>query len=318
MADSFDAQEIHQEVADPDQDAPDSEPPRSGSEVIDASAILWLNIVGSQLGPWGPVSNQPEARRARLRLQLVEILKGRVDLAPGQTFDLEVNQYRTDDLGDYMGLWSHAPVTQGTELVAFIEGAATGPHEMLTDEHCRILVEARQVLDDTRAAIVIDNRKPDPNTILTAASNSVERFGAVFARYVWAKIKDSVMSSQSMLDSYLRLVENPKTRIEARDAYLTALYEDLGMMSRPPRESEIKLAQSMCRLLLLPEAEALQPTIAGVLLPNLVRADAKKPKYTAAEILGPARLDRARISAVAASLIEQEERARTLLTWLAN
>jgi hypothetical protein len=174
------------------------------------------------------------------------------------------------------------------------------------------------VFDDTRAAMIIDNRKTAPEDILMAASNSADRFGAVFARYVWARIKDSVVSSQSRLDSYLQLVENPKTRPDAREAYLEGIYEELGMISRPPRESEIKLAQSMCRLLLLHEAEALRPTIAGVYLPNLVRADAKKPKYTAAEILGPAGIDRTRISRIASSVVEEEERARRLVTWLAK
>jgi hypothetical protein len=88
------------------------------------------------------------------------------------------------------------------------------------------------------------------------------------------------------------------------------------MMSRPPRESEIKLAQSMFRLLLLPEAEALHPNIAAVFLPNLLRVNAKVPKYSPAEILGPARLDRGAITRVVNAVGGKDERAKKLATWL--
>jgi len=95
------------------------------------------------------------------------------------------------------------------------------------------------------------------------------------------------------------------------------LYEDLGMISPPPRQSEIKLAQSMFRLLLLPEAEPLRPTIGGIFLPNLLRVDAKTPKYNSAEILDPAKLDRGALRRVVTGLSE-EERAKRLAAWLAK
>jgi hypothetical protein len=289
----------------------------SGSEIVDASAIFLLRVDKADFGPWRRPSEGGEVRTAKLRFILVDVLKGQLAQTPGQAFDLAVLQHGGSQL-QYPGLWSIVKLDPGTELVAYTNGPLTDAGLLLTDQHCVRLAEARKVLDDTRAAMLVEKRTMAPGELLTATANHTERFGDTFARFLWSRIKDSVLASQPMLDSYLRLVENPTTRPDARDVYLSGLYEDVGMMSRPARETEIKLAQSMCRLLLLDEAAALRPTIAGIYLPNLVRADAKKPKYSAAEILEPVGIDRNRVSKIAISVVKEEERARKLVAWLAN
>ena len=238
-----------------------------------------------------------------------------MDQTRGQAFDLQVTQYGRGRIMDFMGIWSHAPVTPLTELVAFAHGSVTDARLLLTDEFCLSLNEASEVLPDTRAAMLIENRNAPPDMVLSGASTSAARFGALFAQYVWIRVKDPVLASQPMLDTYLSLVENPKTNPDARDAYLSGLYQSLRMMSQAPRQSEIKLAQSMFRLLLLPEAEPLRPTI-GVFLPNLLRVDAKTAKFTPAEILTPARLDRTALLRVVNGLAAEEERAKRLAAWL--
>lgn len=293
------------------------EPETSDSEIIDASAIFLLRVDTANFGPWTLQPDGGRVRTVKFRSTLVEVLKGRLTQTPGEAFDLAVLQH-DGSRWDYPGLWAAVKLDPGTELVAYTNGPPTDARLLLTDQYCVQLAEAREVLEDTRAAMLIENRNAPPDTVLLAAATSAERFGDLFARYVWTRIKDSVLASAQMLDSYLRLVENPKTRPDARDAYLTGLAVDLGMIDRPPRQTEIKLAQSMFRLLLLPEAEPLRPAIGGVFLPNLLRADAKTPKYTPAEILDPARLDRAALMRVVTGLTTEEERARKLAAWLAE
>jgi hypothetical protein len=312
-----------QEIYQDDQEAaaePEPEPTpeieTSGSEVADAAAIFRLRIDAVSLGAWANAPEGGRMRTGRLRLTLAEVLKGRLGQNPGEAFEMEITQRGGAILQD-PGVWTPVELAPGSELVAFTRGESSDVKGLLTDENCIRLAPAREVLDDTRAAMLIENRNPPPEMVLTAAAGSAERFGGVFARYVWTRIKNFVLGSQTSLDSYLRLVENPKTRPDARDVYLSNLYEDLGMISRPPRESEIKLAQTMLRLLVLPEAAPLYPAI-GVYLPNLLRLDAKTPKYTAAEVLNPLGLDRVTLQKNVNAIAAEEERAKKLAAWLAN
>jgi hypothetical protein len=308
-------QDISQEetALDPEPE-PAPAPETSGSEIVDASAIFLLRVDTANFGPWTNPPEGGQVRTVKLRFTLLEVLKGRLTQASGEAFDLDVLQHG-GPLQD-PGLWGAVKLDPGTQLVAYTQGAPTDARLLLTDPLCIRLAEARKVLEDTRAAMLIENRNASSDTVLSAAATAAERFGDLFARYVWTRVKDSVLASQPKLDEYLALVENPKTRPDARSAYLSALYDDLGMVSRPPRESEIKLAQSMFRLLLLPEAESLHTSIGGVFLPNLLRADAKTPKFTPAEILTPARLDRTALLRVVNGLAAEEERAKRLAAWL--
>ena len=307
-------QDISQEetALDPEPE-PAPAPETSGSEIVDASAIFLLRVDTANFGPWTNPPEGGQVRTAKLRFTLLEVLKGRLTQAPGKPSTLTccntADPCKTPVCGEQSN-W-----IPGTQLVAYTQGAPTDARLLLTDPLCIRLAEARKVLEDTRAAMLIESRNAPPDTVLSAAATAAGRFGDLFARYVWTRVKDSVLASQPKLDEYLALVENPKTRPDARSAYLSALYDDLGMVSRPPRESEIKLAQSMFRLLLLPEAEPLRPTI-GVFLPNLLRVDAKTPKFTPAEILTPARLDRAALLRVVNGLAAEEERAKRLAAWL--
>jgi hypothetical protein len=309
----------------PDQDIPQDEtaiepepaPEISGSEIKDATAIFLLRLETAVFGAWIRSPEGQRSRTAKLQFTLLEVFKGHLIQKPGEAFDLAVLQHGDAGFED-PGLWSHVKMAPGTELIAFTNGPSNDARLLLSDRYCIRLPEASGVLDDTRAAMLIENENLPPVKVLTLAATSANRFGDLFARYVWSRIKNFVLDSDQVLDSYLRLVENPHTRSDARDAYLMGLDEDLGLRSRPRRESEIMLAQSMFRLLLLPEAQPLYPVISGVLLPNLLRADAKAPKYTPAEILGPAKLDRAALLRVVSGLTSEEERAKKLVAWLAK
>jgi hypothetical protein len=292
----------------------------STSEVAASSTIIVIKILAADFGPWKQAEDDPlKSREVKLRVSVESVLKGRLRQPAGQPIELTVEQRSTGGgrIMDYYGLWSHVRLEPGTQLLAFCHGESGDLPALLTEEQCSSLLEAAPVLEDTRAAVALEGRKPAPSQIVMVAADAAPRFGGVFARFVWESVKAEVMSSPAAAEPFLRIVENAETHPEARETYLAGYYEELGMLGSPPRAAEIRLARAMTRVLLLPAAGELRETIASVYLPNLLTLDGAKPKYSASEVLPPPEFNRGVvISTLRTAGLEEPPEA--LLNWLAQ
>lgn len=268
--------------------------PNSESQVLRAAAILLVRILDAGFGPWTDQGSGLQAREVALRLRIEEVLKGEVRQAPGVPFEVRVVQRRPSGprSSDFYGLWSYVPLTAGTELLAFCRGGSDDARLLLAEESCEELWDDPQALQDTRAALALETAGLSPFEVLAAAEAQAAERGSIFARYVLARSRPAVASpvepaldmaspglpaglAAPMPDPFemlVRRLEDPRTPALARDAYLTSI---LDLASQPAQVD--RLIEALNRLLLLPEAAPLHPTIREVYLPNLLAARQGEP-----------------------------------------
>ncbi len=272
--------------------------PASDSEVLRSTAILLLQILEVRPGPWTSEGPGLLGRAVALRLRLEEVLKGEVRQSAGEDFELTVRQRRPEGMRvqDYLGLWSHVALEEGSDLLAFCRGTSDDVRALLTEEGCEQLLDhPREALEDARTALKLEAEGLPPLEILDRAEELAGRHGPVFARYVvarsrivpfapaFAPVPDEAPAMAAMapepavgeaFEALVRRLEDPRTAPLARDAYLRSLVEELGLMSPPPRARVAHLIEALGRLLEMPEAADLHETIREVYLPNLRRLQA--------------------------------------------
>jgi hypothetical protein len=279
--------------------------PQSESEVLRATAILLIRVLAVSFSTWTAEGDTGlQRRKANMQVVIEEVLKGRLRQQIDEPFELVVQQRSTVSLRvmDFYGIWSHVTLADGTRLVAFCGGASDDATKLLDEPNCEQLLPPAEALDDTRAALSLDAQNLPTAELLTQAAALAAQRGDIFARYVVAKTKSltSLPPSPSILraepqdvpttspdrdfEALITILEDPATNQAARQAYLTSVYEDLGMMAAPPRQRELRLARAMFRIFALPQSGALRATIVNVYLPNLLGLSATQPKYTAGEV----------------------------------
>jgi hypothetical protein len=288
------------------------------SEVLDAGLIVHVRVVSEQFGSWQPEDNGMQRRSGWLAVEVVEILKGQLAVAAGDTVELDaVERGSTSSrMSDYYGIWAHVSTTPGTELVAFCDGASDDLREALTDDHCDALVPAEIVLPDLRLAMSLEARDLTPDALLAEAARHRTEGGALFARYIWAKTRNAVVGSMDRFNALMQIAEDPRTRTEAQEAYLLAAYEDATFTEELAKAQRARLARSMFRTALEDDSAELRAPLLDTFIPNLVEAEAPE-RLSASEVFGDESDLGERVRADAADP-QTSTYSESLEAWLSN
>lgn len=286
------------------------------SEVLAAGLIVHIRVMSEQLAPWEPEDGGMVRRSGRLAVQVVEILKGRPSASAGDSVELDIVERGSASgrVSDYYGIWAHVSTTPGTELVAFCDGASDDLREALTDEHCDELVPAASVLPDLHLALGLEAEGRTPDALLAAAARHQTEGGAMFARYIWARTRNAVVGSADRFNALMQIAEDPRTRAEARETYLLSAYEDATFTDELPMAQRARLARSMFRTVLDPDAGDLREELVDTFIPNLVEAEAPEPLSTS-DVFGDQADLAERVLADAADP-DTSEYGESLQTWL--
>jgi hypothetical protein len=252
------------------------------SEVLDAGLIVDIRVRSEELGPWQPEDGGMVRRSGRLAVEVVEILKGPLSVAPGDTVELDIVERGSASgrVTDYYGIWADVSTAPGTELVAFCDGASDDLRVALTEEHCDELVPAETVLPDLHLALSLEAEGLTPDALLAEAARHQTEGGPLFARYIWARTRDAVVGSADRFNALMQIAEDPRTRTEARETYLLSAYEDATFTEELPIAQRARLARSMFRTALDPDAGDLREELKDTFIPNLIEAEAPEPLST--------------------------------------
>ena len=288
------------------------------SEIVDAGLIVHIRVISEQLGQWEPEDGGMLRRSGRLAVEVVEILKGRLSAAAGDTVELDIVERGSASgrVTDYYGIWAHISTTPGTELVAFCDGASDDLRVALTEEHCDELVPAETVLPDLHLALSLEAEGLTPDALLAEAARHQNEGGALFARYIWARIRDAVVRSADRFNALMQIAEDPRTRPEARETYLLSAYEDATFTEELPIAQRARLARSMFRTALDPDVGDLREELVDTFIPNLVEAEAPEP-LSASEVFGDQADLAERVLADAADA-DTSEYGESLQSWLST
>jgi hypothetical protein len=253
------------------------------SEVVRSALIVHFAIESSVLGDWEPQPGRMLLRRTgTLELRVIAVLKGQLVIGPGQVATVPIVQEGTGTgaVRDYYGLWSHVPVSPGTELVAFCD-AQTDLAVALTEEHCEQLVDPARVLPDVQLALGLAASRMVADALLAEAARLRSTGGAVFARFIWDRVRNAVVGSPDRFAALMRIAEDPATRTDAQEVYLQAAYEDATFTESLDADQRARLARAMFRTALDPAQGELRDQLLTTFLPNLVQAPVPEPLSSA-------------------------------------
>lgn len=258
------------------------------SEILRARQIVHARIASERMNPWQPEEDTGLFRRTgTLQVEVLEVLKGQVAAAPGDTVEVDITERGTGSprVMDYYGIWAEVSTSPGTELVAFCDGSSGDLQAVLTDEHCEHLMSAESALEDVRLAMRLEKRRLTTDEVLAEAARVRSTSGELFARYVWARTRNAVVGSTDRFDALLRIAEDPGTRTAARETYLTAAYEDATFTEEAGTQQRARLARSMFRAALDPGTGELRDVLLTAFIPNLVEVGTPE-RMTAGLVFG--------------------------------
>lgn len=283
---------------------------KSISEVLRASAILWVKIDDLKTGPWQASADQLwQICQATISLQLEKVLKGEVKQQPGERIILLVTL--RDSLrpqGD-PGPWSRLPLSIDQQLVAFCEGETDDARLLLTEDHCQELLPTETALKNVQRAMALERGRRSVSRILEEAQLKADDLGDIFARYVWAKVlprgyealfqaagltpltgtqtpsfERKVAAAGQVFTSLMELLAAAETNERARAAYLACAMNTVNLMNPPPWSWEVQLIRALFKLLALPQAAALHAAVGQVYLPNLLGLHDPASRYLPEEV----------------------------------
>lgn len=271
------------------------------AEMLAAPVVVVLEVRAADLADPARDADGYLRRTGTLRLEVVEVVKGRLSVHAGDVVDLDV------DLGP-AALW---PSTDpGSRWVAFCDASTIDLRGLLTLEHCHRLAPADRVLDDVHLVRTVQRRHPTADRLLAEAWDRRATAGDVFARYVWVAVRDAVRGSLARFDALLRIAEDAGTRVAAQEAYLLAAYEDLTFAGPPSPAHRDRLAVAMARSALDPHLGELRTVLLGTYLPGLVAG------ADPADVLGDVPGLRDALRAELADPRDPATASPTLLAWL--
>ena len=262
--------------------------PASRSIVLRSSHILLVKVTAAKPGAWVP-STPPglQSRKVELSVQIAETLRGKLDPAPGGPVSVTVEQ--TDYAGELMmqplrGSWSRVPIDPGTELVTFAESASQRAERVLEEPACTLVLPAEEVLPGLRIAAQALAKDLPLSKTLDLAAPVTAKLDPIFAEFLWEHYADDAMASQRAFDSLADFSERKGLTPSTRQGLIDGGYRLVSLRADETPERGQRLALTMCRVLLMPQAADLHENLIGTYLPNLLGITSGLPPQAASRV----------------------------------
>jgi hypothetical protein len=290
----------------------------SHSIVLRSTHILLVEVLSAKAGIWEPSKPGLKSRRVDLSLHISETLRGKLDPAPIGPVNIAITQNDYD--GELMmqplpGVWSHVDLQPGTKLVVFSESDENGVASVLAEPACMRVMPAEQALPGIRIAVQAAEADMPLEHILALARPEAIRLDSTFADFLLEKYGAAAISSQSNFDLLADFIEQKGLDLHTRQALLQGTYDLVGLHGDATPQRAQRLALTMCRVLLLPEAADLHENLIGTYLPNLLGITSELPHQAASAVFKGNQAER---NAVISFLHKRPNGADVapLLTWL--
>lgn len=270
------------------------------SIILRSTHILLVRVVAAKPSAWAPAPPGFESRRVELSLEIVEVLRGKLEPAPAGPVTLQVVQF--DYAGLLMmqplpGLWSRIPVEPGTELVAFARSTSARAERILEEPALTRAQTAMPVLPGLRVAVktLADNRPL--HRALELATSIAPQLDQLFAEFLWDRYGDEAVASQADFDLLADFTEKKGLQQLTRLALLDG-GDDLVSRDGDETPGRVRrLALTMFRVLLMPEAADLRENLIRKSLPNLLGIASSLPAQPAAKVFAGRAEERAAVEA---------------------
>jgi hypothetical protein len=146
------------------------------------------------------------------------------------------------------------------------------------------------------AAEALNNDLPLPRTLDLAAPVGA-KLDPIFAEFLWEHYADEAMASQRAFDSLAEFSERKGFPVRTRQALIDGGYRLVSMRGDDTPERGRRLALTMCRVLLMPEAADLHENLIGTYLPNLLGISSGLPPQPASKVFEDRESERSAVEA---------------------
>lgn len=295
--------------------------PEAESAILRAASILRVRIVSLQQMPWQVISPRFQQCELVLEMELVAVLKGSVDDAAGQRF--QVIAQRTENTSPRYsavpGLYSQFELDDlapGAELVGFSRMLGGSAAAAMAEPACFSLSPAILAATDVAWA----DTRPDLDQPLAEQLAGLQthraEFGAYFASYLVDRVPEGFFGADSDLEAVIDVLRAPELAPDTRFVLCDGLIERIVQYSPIEHSALQQCVHGLLRLLLLPEAADLHDSLVQTWLPNLVGIEGSMEPHAAAELVPEAGL-RARAVAALAHIEGGAGAASPIGAWLA-
>jgi len=262
----------------------------SQAELLSSSHLFTVQLDWLDSTSWSMGEDNLEHRQVQFHFRVLEVYKGALRFRAGESFELDVNQERENELfvNDYHGFWSHAEVEAGAQYLVLSRGAGDDPETIMREPSIQALMDAGYATDvaeaqaDEKQFGSLIRTEEDPKRrcdfarqLLRRAYDERVTCRGPFGRYVWARVAPVFnYADEDFMKDIFRVVRADDATLELRESLLYGLYEGVLSLGSTRERTESFLRQAL-QLLLEPNAAPIYDRLIQVPLYNLVfRPDA--------------------------------------------
>lgn len=290
------------------------------SDILRAASILRVRVLALQQQPWRALSARFQQCDLSIEMELLAVLKGGVDDAPGARFTMHAQRTENSSprYSAVPGVYSQFELDElapGAELVGFTRLLGGSAAAAMTEPACFALAPAVPAAADVAWA----DTRPDLEQPLAEQLAGLQThradFGVYFAGYLVDRVPEGFFGAGGDLDAVLDVLRAPELPASTRFKLCDGLVERIVQYSPIDESALQQCVHGLLRLLLLPEAGELHANLVQTWLPNLVGIEGSLEPHAAAQLVPEAGL-RARASAAVARL-DETGTASAFSAWLA-
>ena len=259
----------------------------SKSIVLRSTHILLIKLLAVKAGPWAPSVPGLKVRTVDMTVEVVEILRGKLDSAIAGPVQISIAQ--SDYAGELMmqprpGPWPSGDLVPGTTLVVFAQSDDARIDRLLGAPACTQVMPAQPVLIGLRIAAQAEAGNLPLARTLALAIPETSLLDPAFAEFLWGKYGGAAMASQPEFDLLADFAERKGLDATTRQTLLKGGYDLVRLSGDSTPGRAQRLALAMCRVLLLGEAADLRENLIGTYLPNLLGITSTLPRQPASAV----------------------------------
>ncbi len=305
--------------------------PDSGSELLSATHIISVEIISLKETPWSSEDGMLEQRVLDVDLKLLKVLKGAVDLEPGNGFTIRVTQRRESEfeVSDYHGLWSHIELQKGQSYLIISTAASNSPPTLMQEDTCkgihdtgyegdvRLALDAERLYNE-KIHETDHGDRPElaaAEAIIGLTESTEIPCKDMYARYLWARIRPSFLQyDDSLKDKVLSMIIAEEKTYEFRSSLIADFDDAVLFLDSKPSLANSAL-KAYLEIILQNKSERLHDALVNVYIYNSIFDDKGHVLVKAIDIF-PDVSYRQRLK-VAVGAIDSK-RATEIVKWLGN
>lgn len=257
------------------------------SIVLRSSHIVLVKVSAANATDWGPSKPGLKSRKVDLSLEIIQILRGKLDAAQGGKVRIRITQSSYAGMlrmQPLPGVWSQVELVSGAELVVFAQSNASGVEDVFTEPGCIRVGPAKPMLPGLRIATKAMAESLHLNRVLGLAGPESPHLDSTFAEFLWGHYGVAAMDSQPDFDALAGFAERKDLDVATRNSLLGGGYDCVALHGDDNPHRAQRLALAMLRVLLLPDAADLHENLIGTDLPNLLGITSELPRQAATDV----------------------------------